>query len=139
MRLIKKIPIFTQNLKTKKMANTYTWRINAVDCYTSKEGLEKVAYNVHWSYFATDGEHTASMIGVQSVGEPDLENFVAFEELTEEQVVEWITASIDVEKMQESLDTQIANLVAPKVVTLQLTRPVVEVVEEEVVEEQPEA
>jgi hypothetical protein len=121
------------------MANTYTWRINAVDCYTSKDGLEKVAYNVHWSYFATDGEHSASMIGVQSVGEPDPENFVAFEELTEEQVVEWITASMDVEKMQENLDTQIANLVAPKVVTLQLTRPVVDVVEVEVVEEEPEA
>ena len=33
--------------------NNYTWRINAVDCYTSKDGLEKVAYNVHWSYVAT--------------------------------------------------------------------------------------
>ena len=118
------------------MANTYTWRINAIDCYTSKEGLEKVAYNVHWSYFATDGEHTASMIGVQSVGEPDPENFVAFEELTEEQVVEWITASMDVEQMQESLDAQIAELAVPSKVTLQLTRPVVEVVEEEVVEEE---
>lgn len=104
------------------MANTYTWRINAVDCYTSKDGLEKVAYNVHWSYFATDGEHTASMIGVQSIGEPDPENFVAFEELTEEQVVEWISAAMDVEKMQENLDKQIADLVAPKVVTLQLNK-----------------
>ena len=121
------------------MANTYTWRINAVDCYTSKDCLEKVAYNIHLSYFATDGEHTASMIGVQSVGEPNPENFLAFEELTEEQVVEWITASMDLEQMQENLDTQIANLVAPKVVTLQLTLPVVEVVEEEVVEEEPEA
>lgn len=119
------------------MANTYAWRINAIDCYTSKEGLEKVAYNVHWYYFATDGEHTTSMIGVQSVGEPDPENFVAFEELTEEQVVEWITASMDVEQMQENLDTQIAELAAPSKVTLQLTLPVVEVVEEEVVEEEP--
>lgn len=125
------------------MANTYTWKINAVDCYTSKEGLEKVAYNVHWSYFATDGEHNASMIGVQSVGEPDPENFVAFEELTKEQVVEWITASMDVEQMQENLDKQIAELAAPSKVTLQLTKPIVEiveeVVEEEVVEEEPEA
>lgn len=115
--------------------NTYTWKINAVDCYTSKDGLEKVAYNVHWSYFATDGEHTASMIGVQSIGEPDPENFVAFEELTEEQVVEWISATMDVEKMQENLDKQIADLVAPKVVTLQLTKPIVV---DEIIEAQPE-
>ena len=106
--------------------NTYTFKINAVDCYTSKDGLEKVAYNVHWSYFGTDGTHTASTIGTKSVGDPDPENFVAFEELTKEQVVEWISASMDLESMQENLDRQIAELAAPTKVTLQLTRPVVE-------------
>lgn len=100
--------------------NTYTWKINAVDCYTSKDGLEKVAYNVHWSFFATDGENNASMIGVQSVGEPNPDNFTPFDQLTEEQVVSWITASMDVEQMQLNLDKQIEDLIAPKVVTLQL-------------------
>ena len=106
--------------------NNYTWKINAVDCYTSKDGLEKVAYNVHWSYFATNGEHTASMIGVQSIGEPNPDNFVAFEDLTEDDVISWISASMDVEQMQANLDKQIEDLVAPKVVTLQLNKPVVE-------------
>jgi len=115
--------------------NNYTWRINAVDCYTSKDGLEKVAYNVHWSYFATNGEHTASMIGVQSVGEPNPDNFVAFENLTEDDVISWISAAMDVEQMQANLDKQIEDLVAPKVVTLQLNKPVVEPVVE-LVEEQ---
>ena len=118
--------------------NTYSWRINAVDCYTSKDGLEKVAYNIHWSYFLTDGEHTVSMIGVQSVGEPNAENFVAFEELTEETVIGWIEAAMDVEQMQENLANQLADKIAPKVVTLQLTKPVVEeTIEEEVVAEEP--
>lgn len=106
--------------------NTYTFKINAVDCYTSKDGLEKVAYNVHWSYFGTDGTHTASMIGTQSVGNPDPENFIAFEELTEEQVVEWISPYVHLETMQQNLDRQIAELAAPTKVTLQLTRPAVE-------------
>lgn len=113
----------------------YTWKINAVDCYTSKDGLEKVAYNVHWSYFATEGEHTASMIGVQSVGEPNPDNFVAFEDLTEDDVISWIEAAMDVEQMQANLDKQIEDLVSPKVVTLQLNKPVVEPVVE-LVEEQ---
>ena len=108
--------------------NTYNFKINAVDCYTSKDGLEKVAYNVHWSYFGTDGTHTASMIGVQSIGEPNPENFVAFEDLTEEQVIGWISASMDVEKMQENLDKQLAELAAPTTVTLQINKPVVEAV-----------
>ena len=114
--------------------NNYTWRINAVDCYTSKDGLEKVAYNVHWSYFATNGEHTASMIGVQSIGEPNPDNFVAFEDLTEETVIAWIEAAMDVEQMQANLDKQIEDLVAPKVVTLQLNKPVIQPAEEQVAE-----
>ena len=118
--------------------NTYTWKINAVDCYTSKDGLEKVAYNVHWSFFATDGENNASMIGVQSVGEPSPDNFTPFDQLTEEQVVSWITASMDVEQMQANLDKQIEDLVAPKVVTLQLNKPVVEPVVEAVEEQDAE-
>ena len=118
--------------------NTYTWKINAVDCYTSKDGLEKVAYNVHWSFFATDGENNASMIGVQSVGEPSPDNFTPFDQLTEEQVVSWITASMDVEQMQANLDKQIEDLVAPKLVTLQLNKPVVEPVVEAVEEQDAE-
>ena len=126
------------------MANTYFWKINAIDCYTSKDGLEKVAYNVHWSYFLTDGDHTVSMIGVQSIGEPDAENFVAFEDLTEEAVIGWIQSAMDVEQMQENLANQLADKIAPKSVTLQLVKPIVEevieeVVEEEIIEEEPEA
>jgi hypothetical protein len=127
------------------MANTYSWKINAIDCYTSKDGLEKVAYNVHWSYFLTDGEHTVSMIGVQSIGEPDAENFVAFENLTEEVVIGWIESAMDVEQMQENLANQLADKIAPRVVTLQLIRPIIEevveeeIIEEEVIEEEPEA
>jgi hypothetical protein len=101
------------------MAN-YKWVINAVDCYTTKDGLEKVAYNVHWSYFLTEEEHSVSMIGVQSVGSPDPDNFLPFEQLTEEIVVGWIEAAMDVEKMQENLQNQLADKIAPKVVTLQL-------------------
>ena len=114
--------------------NDYTWRINAVDCYTSKDGLEKVAYNVHWSYFATNGEHTASMIGVQSIGEPNPDNFVAFEDLTEDDVISWIESAMDVEQMQANLDKQIEDLVAPKVVTLQLNKPAIQPVQEQVAE-----
>lgn len=111
------------------MANTYTWKINAVDCYTLKDGLENVAYNVHWTLTATDGEHTASSIGVNSIGSPNPDNFVAFEDLTEENVIAWIEAALDVDTMKANLDKQIEDLVAPKVVTLQLNKPVAQTVE----------
>jgi len=101
--------------------NTYKWKINAVDVHTQVGELPKVIYNVHWSYFAKDENgNTASMIGVQSVSEPDHENFKPFEELRESDVVAWIEPLMDLEQMQSNLDAQIAEKVAPTKQTLTL-------------------
>ena len=106
------------------MANTYKFQINAVDCHTVQDGLEKVVYNVHWSYIGTsDGDESASVIGVESVEAPSAESFTAFENLTEEVVIGWIEAKMGEERiasMQTSLDAQIQEKVAPTKVTLQL-------------------
>ena len=101
--------------------NTYKWKINAVDVHTKKGELPKVIYNVHWSYFAEDAEgNMASMIGVQSVSEPDHEKFKPFEELRESDVIAWIEPMMDLEQMQSNLDAQISEKVAPSKQTLTL-------------------
>ena len=102
--------------------------------------MEYLKY-VHWSYFLTEGEHSVSMIGVQSIGEPNADNFLPFEQLTEEIVVDWIEAAMDVDKMKENLQNQLADKIAPKVVTLQLSKPVVEQAAEQAAEQvvEPEA
>lgn len=103
------------------MANTYNFKINAVDVHTLKDDLQKVIYNVHWSYFAEDENgNTASTIGVQSVEDPDPENFVAFETLVQDDIISWIEPLIDTEKMQANLDEQINEIVAPSKQTLQI-------------------
>lgn len=104
--------------------NTYKWRINALDCNVNKNDLENVVYSIHWSYLAEDENgNVASMIGVESVGEPDPSNFQSFDTLTQEIVEGWLMASIGEERiaeMQSNLDQQIQDIIAPKTVTLQL-------------------
>ena len=120
------------------MTNTYTFKINAVDVHTSQNDLEKVIYNVHWSYIAQDeNENTASMIGVQSVEAPDAENFVAFENLVQSNIIAWIEPLMDTETMQGNLDAQIAEKVAPTKQTLYVpeTLEVAEETTEETTEE----
>ena len=112
------------------MANTFNFKINAVDCHTNQDGLEKVVYNVHWSYIATsEGENPVSVssIGVESIGAPSSESFTAFEDLTEEVVVGWITAKMGDERIasiKESLNKQIEEKINPTQVTLQLPKQV---------------
>ena len=119
------------------MANTYSFKINAVDVHTSQNDLEKVIYNVHWSYIAEDADgNTASSIGVQSVEEPDPANFVAFESLVQSDIIAWIEPLLPIEDMQANLDAQIAEIVAPSKQTLHVP---VSLEEETTTEEAPAA
>lgn len=104
--------------------NTYKWRINALDCHVSNNDLENVVYTIHWSYIGEDENgNVASMIGVESVGEPDPSNFQSFDTLTQEIVEGWLESSMGTERIDEmkaNLDQQIQDIIAPKTVTLQL-------------------
>ena len=83
------------------MANTYNWKINALDAKVSVDDVENVVYTVHWSLMATseNEEHTVSNIGTHSV-EYDADNFVPYEDLTEEIVIGWLEDALDVDLMK---------------------------------------
>lgn len=107
--------------------NTYHFRINAVDVHTQVGDLEKVVYNVHWSYIAQDDNgNAASMIGVQSLEEPDAGSFTSFDQLVQSDIISWIEPLLDTAQMQENLDAQIAELVAPTKQTLQVPETLAE-------------
>jgi len=107
------------------MANTYKWTINALDAKVAVEdGNENVVYTVHWSYSATDEteEHSASSIGTHGV-EYDAANFTAYADLTEEQVIGWLEAGLDIESMKAGLDSQIEKLITPIEITFRAPFP----------------
>jgi hypothetical protein len=119
------------------MANTYNWKINALDTYPSKDNLTDVVYNIHWGLKAvsnkkdSDGvNYTAASIGTQSIEAPDASDFKAFDKLTAEVVEKWLEDSdMDIAATKASLDAQLVEMITPTSVTKQL--PVVEETEEE--------
>lgn len=96
------------------MANTYNWKINALDAKIQEGDNSDVIYTVHWSYIASDesGEYTASLIGTMGV-EYDPDNFIPYADLTKDDVVSWLEAGLDVEAMKENLDNQIELEINP--------------------------
>lgn len=106
------------------MATTYSWKINALDTYPTKDSLADVVYGVHYSYIATsdqkdsdDNPYSTDFVGVVQVGDPDSENFTAFADLEESTVVAWIESVLDVTAMKSSVDTALANIITPPTVT----------------------
>jgi hypothetical protein len=98
--------------------NTYNWVIEALDCKVNEGNLQDVVYTVHWRYRATDENGiTAETYGAQAVLPPSEEDFTPYNELTKEQVVGWLEASMDVSSMDLYLDNQIELIVNPVDVT----------------------
>ena len=97
--------------------NTYTWKIDRLDAYPTYEGVANAVYNMHWRLTADDGAgHTASCYGTQAAGPINPADFVAYENLTEAEVLGWLEAAMGEELIAEtkaSLDRQIQEQVAP--------------------------
>ena len=116
------------------MANTYSWNCRKVDAYpthTDENDVteSQVVYNVHYRVTGTDGTHSATSIGTQTLETADLSGFTAFDSVTHENMIAWTQAALGAERVTEleaSLDSQITELATPSSVTLTIAEPVVE-------------
>jgi len=90
---------------------TTTWTINQLDRQTS-DGLVTTA---HYTVNAVDGKHTAGSYG--TVGFERGDTFIAYESLTEAQVIAWVKEKLDVDAIEASLAAQIALQKAPVTAT----------------------
>jgi len=88
-----------------------TWTISQLDRQTS-DGLVTTA---HYTVNAVDGEHSAGSYG--TVGFERGESFIAYDSLTEAQVIAWVKDKLDVEAIEASLAAQIALQKAPVTAT----------------------
>jgi hypothetical protein len=101
--------------------NTYIWKISSLDCVS--DGESKVVYCIHWRINGDDAVNTAEIYGKQSIEKNTKNTFIAYEDLTEAEVITWLQETMGedvVTKLQESLDKQLENLANPPVVNLPL-------------------
>ena len=109
------------------MPNTYTWDCRTVDTYPSHTDEQDpsntesdVVYNVHWRVTGTDGTHSATSIGTQTLETADLSSFTSFDSVTHDNMITWTKAALGSERVAEiqaNLDTQITELATPTSVT----------------------
>ena len=88
-----------------------TWKISQLDRQTS-DGLVTTA---HWRVDAVDGEYSAGSYG--TVGFERGDTFIAYESLTEAQVIAWVKDKLEVADIEASLAAQIAAQKAPVTAT----------------------
>lgn len=101
------------------MQTNYFFTISAMDCKVSQDGLSNVVSTVHWRLKAVSEDNiSAETYGASTIGDPDPETFVNFEDITSEQVVSWLEDVLDIEQLHASLEAQIEAIRNPVMVTL---------------------
>jgi hypothetical protein len=71
---------------------------------------------VHWEVSKTSGEEVAQISGA-SVFEPDSSssNYIAYDDLTENNVIMWVQADINTDEIEAKLDSVLTELTAPTI------------------------
>lgn len=89
---------------------TYKWTISAFDCKAILEDLTDVVCNVHWKYKATKNDIVVSNYGVLTLENPNKDNFIALNDLKENDVIVWLESKLDVNELNKNLENEI-NLI----------------------------
>jgi hypothetical protein len=106
------------------METNFQWVISQLNCAVELEGLPNVINQIHWRYNATkvEGDKTyfAETYGASSVAQPNPQNFTPYENVTEEEVINWLEQILPVNDMQSILEANINLQINPVEVTLPL-------------------
>ena len=97
---------------------TYSWDIATL---TTKifNGVENVVCGVNWSKIGTDEEGTRGVYSIATNFEDELlntdsEDYITYENLTAEKVIEWITALNDMDDVDSYISDQIQQAKSKK-------------------------
>jgi hypothetical protein len=106
------------------METNFQFVISQLNCAVELEGLPNVINVIHWRYNATkvEGDKTyfADTYGAVNVSQPNPQTFIPYEDVTEEEVINWLEQILPIEAMQSSLEANIALQINPVEVTLPL-------------------
>jgi hypothetical protein len=99
------------------MATTYTFKVNQLEMAPSLDGLTDVVTRVRYDYTGVNENGlSGSFSGATPMPAPESDHFTPLSQLTEADVISWLEAVADKPHMQERIQKQIENQVAPKYV-----------------------
>ena len=91
---------------------TYSWTINSLPNYPNAQGQTDVVFEVIWTLTGVDGQYSASEQGASAVNYVAGQPYTPYNQLTEQQVIGWITSSIPEQTLniyKESIERNIAQ------------------------------
>lgn len=98
----------------------YTWKVAAMEAAKNEDGLTDVVKTVHYTVDCSDGTENIGAYGSVGVPTPDAASFKPYDQLTEEEVVAWVKAQLNVTEIEEQLAKALEIKKNPPVVAKEL-------------------
>lgn len=95
----------------------YSWDVASLECAPLEDSHVNVVKTIHWIRIANSDSYCTTVYG--SVALPEIESdddFIAYEDLTKDDVEEWLNTYVDVDTADATLAKQIEALKNPPVV-----------------------
>lgn len=89
---------------------TYTWKIEELEWMHRSSGLAKVVSTVKGRCEGAQDDHICWLPFTASLAAPEADSMVAYEDLTDSQVTEWVKVALGSEKVG-SMESSLATLV----------------------------
>ena len=96
----------------------YRWTISVLNCIPqTPEGADYVV-TAHWNLTGTDGTYTGSVYSTCSFPVESKPDFTPFNQLTQQQVIDWCWASgVNKDSAEAAVAQQIQNQIDPPITT----------------------
>jgi hypothetical protein len=99
----------------------YKWIISGLECYPSLNGLTNVVSSIHWRYMGKNENGTTYLLyGQQKVDDPNIEEFIDYENLNLETISTWLESIMDMEELRSSIESGISAKENPPTIMLNL-------------------
>lgn len=91
------------------------WKVLKLHLYPQEQQMTDVVCNVNWKCSAIDQGYEAWITDNTPLTAPS-EAFTPYDQLTEEQVLNWVWSSIDKAEIEEKMQKALRNLITPPIV-----------------------
>jgi hypothetical protein len=101
-----------------------TWLIETLWVRPVVEGLPDVVVTAAWRCNGTDGTYSDSVFATVSFSPPDPSKFIQYQDLKQEEILQWVWASgVDKDSAEAAVIQKINNQINPPIITPPLPWP----------------
>ena len=86
---------------------TYSWKIKKEEVIENEDNLTNVIKNIAYSVTAKEDDASVTHEHLIILSKPNADDFIAYNELTESRLVNWIQASVNTVAIEAELASQL--------------------------------